>query len=150
MYGLKITNCLVRDGLNWGEQPLINNEGWVWTLTLTHYCNMQTQWLHCLEKFTSIFHVESSDWNTAKKKKFFNEMGREIGHFRMWLEGEGQILKAENRFDFILKKWYYPITKWFEIWKGNGTFDQGSANLLRYFAEFNALPSLVSLLIYFL
>ncbi|GFS95094.1 ZP domain-containing protein [Trichonephila clavipes] len=26
-YGLKVTNCLVRDGLNWGEQPLINNEG---------------------------------------------------------------------------------------------------------------------------
>lgn len=24
---MKITNCLVRDGLNWGEQPLINDEG---------------------------------------------------------------------------------------------------------------------------
>lgn len=27
IYGMKVTNCLVRDGLNWGEQPLINNEG---------------------------------------------------------------------------------------------------------------------------
>ncbi|KAH9505986.1 hypothetical protein DERF_010746 [Dermatophagoides farinae] len=27
IYGMKITNCLVRDGLNWGEQPLINDEG---------------------------------------------------------------------------------------------------------------------------
>lgn len=26
-YGMRVTNCLVRDGLNWGEQPLINNEG---------------------------------------------------------------------------------------------------------------------------
>lgn len=26
-YGMKVTNCLVRDGLNWAEQPLINNEG---------------------------------------------------------------------------------------------------------------------------
>ena len=29
IYGMKITNCLVRDGLNWGEQPLINDEGLV-------------------------------------------------------------------------------------------------------------------------
>lgn len=27
VYGMRVTNCLVRDGLNWGEQPLINNEG---------------------------------------------------------------------------------------------------------------------------
>ncbi|RWS17609.1 uncharacterized protein B4U79_06036 [Dinothrombium tinctorium] len=27
VYGMKVTNCLVRDGLNWGEQPLINDEG---------------------------------------------------------------------------------------------------------------------------
>ncbi|XP_054713772.1 cuticlin-1-like [Uloborus diversus] len=27
VYGIKVTNCIVRDGLNWGEQPLINNEG---------------------------------------------------------------------------------------------------------------------------
>ncbi|KAF7491363.1 Cuticlin-1 [Sarcoptes scabiei] len=27
IYGMKITNCLVRDGLNWGEQPLINDDG---------------------------------------------------------------------------------------------------------------------------
>ncbi|XP_013772076.1 uncharacterized protein LOC106457228 [Limulus polyphemus] len=27
IYGMKVTNCLVRDGLNWGEQPLINNDG---------------------------------------------------------------------------------------------------------------------------
>ena len=27
MYGMKVTNCLVRDGLNWGEQPLINDDG---------------------------------------------------------------------------------------------------------------------------
>ncbi|XP_054162807.1 cuticlin-1-like [Oppia nitens] len=27
IYGMKVTNCLVRDGLNWGEQPLINDEG---------------------------------------------------------------------------------------------------------------------------
>ncbi|XP_015602822.1 uncharacterized protein LOC107271388 isoform X2 [Cephus cinctus] len=27
MYGLKISDCLVRDGLGWGEQRLINNEG---------------------------------------------------------------------------------------------------------------------------
>ncbi|XP_076333522.1 cuticlin-1-like [Tachypleus tridentatus] len=27
IYGMKVTNCLVRDGLNWGEQPLINNNG---------------------------------------------------------------------------------------------------------------------------
>lgn len=26
-YGMKVTNCLVRDGLSWGEQPLINNDG---------------------------------------------------------------------------------------------------------------------------
>lgn len=24
---MKVTNCLVRDGLNWGEQPLINDDG---------------------------------------------------------------------------------------------------------------------------
>ena len=29
IYGMKVTNCLVRDGLNWGEQPLINDEGYV-------------------------------------------------------------------------------------------------------------------------
>jgi len=27
VYGMKVTNCLVRDGLNWGEQPLINDDG---------------------------------------------------------------------------------------------------------------------------
>lgn len=27
VYGMKVTNCLVRDGLNWGEQPLLNDEG---------------------------------------------------------------------------------------------------------------------------
>ncbi|XP_022688715.1 cuticlin-1-like isoform X2 [Varroa jacobsoni] len=27
VYGMRVTNCVVRDGLNWGEQPLINNEG---------------------------------------------------------------------------------------------------------------------------
>jgi len=27
IYGMKVTNCLVRDGLNWGEQPLINDDG---------------------------------------------------------------------------------------------------------------------------
>ncbi|KAF7417755.1 hypothetical protein HZH68_000408 [Vespula germanica] len=27
MFGLKISDCLVRDGLGWGEQRLINNEG---------------------------------------------------------------------------------------------------------------------------
>lgn len=27
VYGMRVTNCLVRDGLNWGEQPLINNDG---------------------------------------------------------------------------------------------------------------------------
>lgn len=26
-YGLRITDCLVRDGLGWGEQKLINDEG---------------------------------------------------------------------------------------------------------------------------
>lgn len=26
-YGLRITDCLVRDGLGWGEQRLINDEG---------------------------------------------------------------------------------------------------------------------------
>ncbi|XP_015904390.2 cuticlin-1 [Parasteatoda tepidariorum] len=26
-YGLKVTNCIVHDGLSWSEQPLINNEG---------------------------------------------------------------------------------------------------------------------------
>lgn len=26
-YGMKITNCIVRDGLNWGEQQLINHDG---------------------------------------------------------------------------------------------------------------------------
>lgn len=29
VYGMRVTNCVVRDGLNWGEQPLINNEGYV-------------------------------------------------------------------------------------------------------------------------
>lgn len=28
MFGLKISDCLVRDGLGWGEQRLINNEGY--------------------------------------------------------------------------------------------------------------------------
>lgn len=28
VYGMRVTNCVVRDGLNWGEQPLINNEGY--------------------------------------------------------------------------------------------------------------------------
>lgn len=27
VYGMKVTNCIVRDGLNWAEQPLINNDG---------------------------------------------------------------------------------------------------------------------------
>lgn len=27
VYGMRVTNCVVRDGLNWGEQPLINTEG---------------------------------------------------------------------------------------------------------------------------
>lgn len=27
MFGLKISDCLVRDGLGWGEQRLINDEG---------------------------------------------------------------------------------------------------------------------------
>lgn len=27
IYGLKITECLVRDGLGWGEQRLIDSEG---------------------------------------------------------------------------------------------------------------------------
>jgi len=27
VYGMKVTNCLVRDGLNWGEQPLLNDDG---------------------------------------------------------------------------------------------------------------------------
>lgn len=27
IYGMKITNCLVRDGLGWGDQKLINSEG---------------------------------------------------------------------------------------------------------------------------
>lgn len=26
-YGMKVTNCIVRDGLSWSEQPLINNDG---------------------------------------------------------------------------------------------------------------------------
>ncbi|OQR69596.1 cuticlin-1-like [Tropilaelaps mercedesae] len=27
IYGIRVTNCVVRDGLNWGAQPLVNNEG---------------------------------------------------------------------------------------------------------------------------
>ena len=27
IYGLKAVDCIVRDGLGWGEQPLINSEG---------------------------------------------------------------------------------------------------------------------------
>lgn len=27
IYGMKVTNCIVKDGLSWSEQPLINNEG---------------------------------------------------------------------------------------------------------------------------
>lgn len=27
IYGMKVTNCIVKDGLNWSEQPLINNDG---------------------------------------------------------------------------------------------------------------------------
>lgn len=27
IYGLKAVNCIVRDGLGWGEQPLINGQG---------------------------------------------------------------------------------------------------------------------------
>lgn len=26
-FGLEVTDCIVRDGLGWGEQKLINNEG---------------------------------------------------------------------------------------------------------------------------
>ena len=29
IYGMKVTDCLVRDGLGWGEQMLINEEGCV-------------------------------------------------------------------------------------------------------------------------
>jgi hypothetical protein len=29
VYGLRISDCLVRDGLGWGEQRLIDEEGWV-------------------------------------------------------------------------------------------------------------------------
>lgn len=29
MFGLRISDCLVRDGLGWGEQRLINDEGYV-------------------------------------------------------------------------------------------------------------------------
>lgn len=29
IYGMKVTDCLVRDGLGWGEQMLINEEGYV-------------------------------------------------------------------------------------------------------------------------
>lgn len=29
MYGMKITNCVVRDGMNMAEQLLINDLGWV-------------------------------------------------------------------------------------------------------------------------
>lgn len=28
MYGIKVSDCLVRDGLGWGEQRLINSEGY--------------------------------------------------------------------------------------------------------------------------
>lgn len=28
MFGLKISDCIVRDGLGWGEQRLINDEGY--------------------------------------------------------------------------------------------------------------------------
>lgn len=27
IYGMKVTDCLVRDGLGWGEQLLINSDG---------------------------------------------------------------------------------------------------------------------------
>ncbi|XP_054709825.1 cuticlin-1-like [Uloborus diversus] len=27
VFGMKVTNCIVKDGLSWSEQPLINNEG---------------------------------------------------------------------------------------------------------------------------
>ena len=27
VYGLRVVDCLVRDGLGWGQQPLINSEG---------------------------------------------------------------------------------------------------------------------------
>jgi hypothetical protein len=27
LYGLHITDCIVRDGLGWGEQTLINDQG---------------------------------------------------------------------------------------------------------------------------
>lgn len=27
IYGMKVTDCLVRDGLGWGEQMLINGDG---------------------------------------------------------------------------------------------------------------------------
>lgn len=29
IYGLHVTDCLVRDGLGWGEQKLVNSEGYV-------------------------------------------------------------------------------------------------------------------------
>lgn len=29
MFGLQITDCIVRDGIGWGEQRLINHEGYV-------------------------------------------------------------------------------------------------------------------------
>ena len=27
VYGLRVVDCIVRDGLGWGQQPLINAEG---------------------------------------------------------------------------------------------------------------------------
>lgn len=32
MFGLGISDCLVRDGLGWGEQRLINDEGYIYNI----------------------------------------------------------------------------------------------------------------------
>lgn len=29
VYGLHVTDCIVKDGLGWGEQKLVNSEGYV-------------------------------------------------------------------------------------------------------------------------
>ena len=34
LFGLRITDCLVRDGIGWGEQRLINHDGYVFWIYL--------------------------------------------------------------------------------------------------------------------
>ena len=50
MFGLRISDCLVRDGLGWGEQRLINEEGYVLHIFIFFFVLQQVFKCKCLIK----------------------------------------------------------------------------------------------------